>query len=235
MAAWLKCQQGGVSATEALREALRAHGLGQEWVARDSPGFALLLGFLDRGVVPEQLGRELLRAVPGLAAEAARPLWAVLGSFVDGGSPGQQGWPDSDDYDEVRAWRELPGNRRKLSHVRHHFDLVLRWFNPRVDRVALEFQFDTEASDLLEACRWRSSPNRRGWGEMYCWLGPESDPSRAQVMVWSRRVGWVDVPGRVHDELKKLQQKSVFADGSLFMEQPPGTGSELLIFLPHVS
>ena len=42
-AAWLKCQQGGVSATEALSEALRAHGLGQEWVAPDSPGFALLV------------------------------------------------------------------------------------------------------------------------------------------------------------------------------------------------
>lgn len=30
------------------------------------------------------------------------------------------------------------------------------------------------------------SGNRRGWGERYCWLWPEANPHRAQVMVWSR-------------------------------------------------
>lgn len=141
---------------------------------------------------------------------------------------------DDDAYDDVLAWRELPGGRRKLSHVRHHFDLALRWFYPRVEERALDIRFDGQASDLIRSCRWGGSGNRPGWGERFCWLWPEAKPYRAQVMVWTRRIGWVDVPEDVWVELKALERDSVFADGSLFMQRPPQTGHDLVCFLPRV-
>lgn len=143
------------------------------------------------------------------------------------------GGAGDDTYDDVRAWRELPGGRRKLSHVRHHFDLALRWFYPRVDEVALDIRFDEAARDLSAACRWGGSGNRRGWGERYCWLRLDATPPRAQVMVWSRRIGWTEVPARAWNELKSLERDGVFADGSLLMENSPGEGVDLRCFLPR--
>lgn len=141
--------------------------------------------------------------------------------------------PDGDAYDDARAWRELPGGRRKLSQVRHHYDLALRWFYPRLDEVARDVHFDDDARDLAESFRWGGSGNRRGWGERYCWLRPEATPHRAQVMVWTRRIGWTDLPTHAWDELKRLERDSVFADGRLFMQNPPGTGTDLVCLLPR--
>jgi hypothetical protein len=143
-------------------------------------------------------------------------------------------WPiDDDAYDVVRAWRELPGGRRKLSQVRHHYDLALRWFHPRVEQVLLDIRFDEEASEYTESFRW-GGLNRRGWGERYCWLSLDVNPPEAQVMVWSRRIGWTDVPTPVWEELKRLQKDSVYADGTLFMQTPPGSGTELRCFVPRI-
>ena len=169
---------------------------------------------------------ELLVAQP-LEAGLARPL----------GDPHTYdtiGWANGDAHNDDRAWRELPEGRRTLSQVRHHYDLALRWFYPRLDEIALDIRFDDEASDLAESGRWGGAGNRRGWGERYCWLWPEANPHRAQVMVWSRRIGWTDVSPRVWEELKRLERGSVFADGRLFMQNPPDTGTELLVLLPRV-
>jgi hypothetical protein len=241
-AAWRARGQGTAALSAALRAELLAQGLGEEWADPKSGIFGILLDCLIRDVEPSHLDRELLRVAPSVAKQVVGSLWEVARVFSaaedaeagEGGGTEQAGvWPDGEGYDEVRAWRELPGGRRKLSHARHHFDLVRRWFNSPVDKVALEIRLDEASADLLAECRWGSSSNRRGWGEKYCWLLLDGHPPNAEVMIWSQRVGWTTVPEHAWHELKALEANSVYADGSLFTQNPPGTATELLCFLPR--
>jgi hypothetical protein len=205
-----------------LIEALAASGMG----ALDHPGPVrdLMLSLWERGVPPEALETELRRAFPGMAWTAVRSLAQsaveVVKFFREGG------WERID-----ASWQDMPEDHRKLSEVRKANDLVLRWLNLPVDKLALDLRAEAAAASTIERCREVPSPNRDGWAEAYCWLLPDVSPD-VQVMVGKQRIGWSTVSEPVWDVLKREEQRRVYADGSVFLDFY-GPKSELVCYLPR--
>ena len=220
VAAWEMRQQTGDDSPALLVERLAASRL--EVFSAPGPGRDLMLSLWERGVPPEALERELRRAAPGMALTALRSVGRsaleIARVFHEGGQL---------DF----SWMDLPDAKRKLSDARKANDLVLRWLHPRVDKVALDLRLDEAAAELIGRCRQFPSANRDGWAEAYCWLLPEHPPN-VQVMVGTERIGWAAVPGDGWPELKREEQRRVYADGSLFLHHY-GPEIELVCYLPR--
>ena len=181
-----------------------------------------MLSLWERGVPPEALKRELRRAVPGIA-------WTALGSVGRSALEIARVFHEGGRLDF--SWMDLPDGYRRLSDARKANDLVLRWLHPRVDKVALDLRVDEAAAGLVGRCRQFPSANRDGWAEAYCWLLPEDLPN-VQVMVGRDRIGWAAVSGDGWHELKREEQRRIYADGSVFLHHC-GPEIELVCYLPR--
>ena len=221
-AAWETRQQTGDASPAVLVGHLSVPGL--EVFSSPGPGQELMLSLWERGVHPEELERELRRALPGMA-------WTAVGSLARSAVEIARTFRGGEVWERVdRSWQDLPEGHRKLSDARKANDVVLRWLHEPVQKLALDLRVDEAASAALERCRQFPSANRSGWAEVYCWLLPDA-ASTVQVMVGKLRIGWATVSDAGWAALKSEQQRGIYADGSLFLDYS-GDEMELVCFLP---
>jgi hypothetical protein len=216
--AWERRQRTGDDSRDLLMEQLTT----PELEAFDKPGPLrdLLLSLWDRAVPPRALGREIRRALPGIA-------WTAVGSLARAAGEIARVFREGDWEQLDSSWQDLPEGHRKLSDAHKANDLVLRWLHPPVDKTPLEIHVDNAVA--MQRCREVPSANRDGWAEAHCWLQPQQSP-KALVMVGKERIGWTKVPGPVWDALKRAEERRIDADGSVFLDYY-GPQIELVCFL----
>ncbi len=224
-AAWEVRERTADDSPAILFNTLSARGLDE--FSDPGPGRDLMQSFWQRGVTPDRLRAEFRRAVPGLAWTAVKGL-AKSAVEVMGYLRGME-WESVD-----LSWLDLPDGHRKLSDHRHAHDLVLRWLHPWVDQVPLELRIDESADEVINRCLQLPSANRRDSSEAPVWLRLEAESPDAEVMVGRARIGWTSLPGPAWDDLKHEEQRGVYADGSVFLEGPPGrVRTELSCYVPR--
>lgn len=218
--AWESRQRTGDDSPATLLEELTRRGL--KPFGKPGPLRDLLLSLWGREVPPAALDREIRRALPGIA-------WTTVGSMAKASVEMARillagHWEHVD-----LSWQDMPEGHRKLSDARKANDLVLRWLHKPVDKITLDVHVDNTV--VIERCRKVPSANRDGWAEAACWLQPQRPPE-VEVMVGKERIGRTVVPDRVWDALKREEERRIYADGSLFLNDY-GPQIELVCFLPR--